>query len=469
MKSDVETNLINSASTGDLAQVQEIIAQNRVHLDNCGLDALDAACQNSQIEIIKYLCRQSQVLSAITPEKYAEIFSYLTTNLPALQIILGSALDASQNGESLLCAAFNKNKEIFKIKINVHGRTTTILIVAIRKNYISFAAELIAYLSVEELLVKDAYGKSALDYSVAFKLNATSNQLLHKLYGQPLALETNSLLSFDDPKFLMNGTDTTISRVTHKATRQNIVIKHALSTTSELFLLQEISILTKLGHPNIIKFQGSFVSPGLYLMLEYINGEDLCEFYNSTLTKLPEQEHFEIVQLIYTTLREVLIYIHGLEIIHLDIKDQNVMIEKGKDIRVVLIDFGLARTGANNIISTLIGTPGMVAPEIIAAYDSHKCIEVTGKCDVFSLGVVLYEAIMRDGEKLVLFAGENKRARLDNTIHQKPEWPQRTNLPGFAVFKDNVSKFLIKDPKERPSAHEIPPIEYNKRMATPII
>lgn len=75
---------------------------------------------------------------------------------------------------------------------------------------------------------------------------------------------------------------------------------------------------------------------------------------------------------------------------HRDLKPQNIMFENASDASIVkLIDFGLAqRTKGEKFIYVHVGTPGFVAPEILA--DNSAVSKYDEKCDTFSTGVIFH-------------------------------------------------------------------------------
>lgn len=145
-------------------------------------------------------------------------------------------------------------------------------------------------------------------------------------------------------------------------------------------LRQEIEILTKLNHDNIITLLDAFeTSHEFVVVMEYAHGE-LFEVLEDDKT-LPEEE----VQKIAKQLVRALHYLHSNRIIHRDMKPQNILI--GPHGTIKLCDFGFARAMSCNtmVLTSIKGTPLYMAPELVQeqAYN-HTA-------DLWSLGCILYE------------------------------------------------------------------------------
>ena len=147
---------------------------------------------------------------------------------------------------------------------------------------------------------------------------------------------------------------------------------------------QEAAVLEKLGegHSQIPKLYGHFEENGLFfLALEWIDGETLNNRVKVT-GKMSEEQVKEIL----TSLLPVLDYIHGKQIIHRDVKPQNILLRKSDD-EPVLIDFGVVKetinqavtTGGNNLTIS-IGTPQFMSPEQAAGRPEYSS-------DLYSLGL----------------------------------------------------------------------------------
>ncbi|ETN24934.1 ULK/FUSED protein kinase [Phytophthora nicotianae INRA-310] len=145
-------------------------------------------------------------------------------------------------------------------------------------------------------------------------------------------------------------------------------------------LRQEINILRRLNHCNIIAMMDSFETEGEFCMVtEYAQGElfQVLEDEHS----LPEEEIRKIaIQLI-----QALHVLHSNRIIHRDMKPQNILI--GSKQQIKLCDFGFARAIAHDtsLLRSIKGTPLYMAPELVQEKPYNYTV------DLWSLGVILYE------------------------------------------------------------------------------
>jgi len=121
----------------------------------------------------------------------------------------------------------------------------------------------------------------------------------------------------------------------------------------------------------------------IILVMEYAKGERLID-YVIEHSPLPEKE----AMIIMKELLEGLVHLHSLDILHRDLKLENIMMYKEKKdserITLKLIDFGLSVKSNNIELFKRSGTPGYVAPEVLLAETYDTLV------DVFSAGVILF-------------------------------------------------------------------------------
>lgn len=155
-------------------------------------------------------------------------------------------------------------------------------------------------------------------------------------------------------------------------------------------LINEISIMRKLKHPNLLRlFEVYESSEYIYLVLESLEGGEL-------ISRLVEKGNYDeyTISLLMKKILEALEYMHSHKIIHRDIKPENLLLRNQKnDYDVVIADFGLATQYAypDQIKIKRCGTPGFIAPEILNPKGNEdKNIIFTEKSDIFGVGIILY-------------------------------------------------------------------------------
>ncbi|KAK7274259.1 hypothetical protein RIF29_15342 [Crotalaria pallida] len=183
--------------------------------------------------------------------------------------------------------------------------------------------------------------------------------------------------------------------------------------------MNEVQILTRLRHRNLVSLYGctSKQSRELLLVYEYISNGTVASHLHGELAKpglLPWSTRIKIA--IETA--SALAYLHASEIIHRDVKTNNILLDKTFCVKVA--DFGLSRPIPNDVthVSTAPqGTPGYVDPEY------YQCYQLTSKSDVYSFGVVLIELI-------------SSQPAVDMDRHK-----DEINLSSLAIKKIQESKF----------------------------
>ncbi|XP_039163096.1 LEAF RUST 10 DISEASE-RESISTANCE LOCUS RECEPTOR-LIKE PROTEIN KINASE-like 1.1 [Eucalyptus grandis] len=154
--------------------------------------------------------------------------------------------------------------------------------------------------------------------------------------------------------------------------------------------MNEVEILTRLQHKNLVSLYGctSRHSHELLLVYEYISNGTVADHIHGQLANSSTTLPWRIRMGIAIETATALAYLHASEIVHRDVKTNNILLDKNFGVKVA--DFGLSRLFPNDVshISTAPqGTPGYVDPEY------HRCYQLTEKSDVYSFGVVLIELV----------------------------------------------------------------------------
>ncbi|KNA08752.1 hypothetical protein SOVF_159850 isoform B [Spinacia oleracea] len=176
---------------------------------------------------------------------------------------------------------------------------------------------------------------------------------------------------------LVDGREVAVKRLYERNCRQ-----------LELYM-NEIEILACLRHQNLVTLYGctSRRSRELLLVYEYVSNGTVADHLNGeqsicgTLT-------WPVRMRIAIETATALSYLHASDVIHRDVKTQNILLDTNFSVKVA--DFGLSRLfpmDVTHISTAPQGTPGYLDPEY------HQCYQLTDKSDVYSFGVVLVELI----------------------------------------------------------------------------
>jgi serine/threonine-protein kinase len=188
-----------------------------------------------------------------------------------------------------------------------------------------------------------------------------------------------------------------------------------------------------LQHPNVVsvfdrgEWEGTY-----YIAMQYVEGPTLKQLIDSGIT----------VEQGVAVIRQVLQaagYAHRQGIVHRDLKPQNVIVDpEGK---AVVTDFGIARAGVSEITQTgsVMGTPHYLSPEQAQGFD------VTAVSDLYSIGVMLYEALTGR----VPFEGESAVAVAMKQVSQMPQRPSSIQPRVSPALDAVVMRALEKDPGQR--------------------
>ncbi|XP_026680911.1 serine/threonine-protein kinase SIK3-like [Diaphorina citri] len=159
-----------------------------------------------------------------------------------------------------------------------------------------------------------------------------------------------------------------------------IIDKKRLDERNLRKLFREVDIMSHLDHPHIIKlFQVMETTNNLYLVTEYARGGEIFS-HLLTIGQMAEKEASRLFRQILSAVA----YCHANNVVHRDIKAENLLFDENGDIK--LADFGFSNYFTpGHMLTTWCGSPPYAAPELFGGreYDGTKS-------DVWSLGVVLY-------------------------------------------------------------------------------
>lgn len=212
--------------------------------------------------------------------------------------------------------------------------------------------------------------------------------------------------------------------------------------------LREIDILSKLESEYFPKLYdyGEYTDSKesvLYIVEEYINGQNLRDFINKSK---PDKLELSECRRVISSLIDALIIIEPLRIVHRDIKPENIIVSHS---RVVLIDFGIAREISKLSLTDTFAvfgpmTPGYAPPEQI----KNEKRKISFRTDLFSIAVVFYEILT--GFNPFYMGTKSMNEVLGKTISS---CPQSLTSNGFnKTFDDFVFKCLEKNCHLRPSS-----------------
>ena len=212
--------------------------------------------------------------------------------------------------------------------------------------------------------------------------------------------------------------------------------------------IREALAVSALNHPNIVTiYETGEIDGARYIAMELVRGRTLRDLVRE---RIPWTRAADIGR----QAAEALAVAHAAQIVHRDVKPDNVMVRDDGYVKV--LDFGLARierqSGGTALTVSLdthtgvvIGTIGYMSPE------QARGEPVTAASDVFSLGVVLYEALTGQHP----FPAATALAVLHAILGDQPVAPSRLMPDLPPAFDQLVLECLQKDARLRPSAVEV--------------
>ena len=206
---------------------------------------------------------------------------------------------------------------------------------------------------------------------------------------------------------------------------------------------QEIKAAGRLNHPNIVTIYDVGRNENMaYMAMEFLDGKELKDI-------LAECEAPPAVGTTVDWIAQIaqgLGFAHENDIVHRDVKPSNIMVVRGGFAKIT--DFGIARmpsSAVKTMTGLILGSPRYMSPEqVIGKALDHRT-------DIFSLGVVLHEALTGTPP----FDGDNVNAIMYATVNTQPPPPSAINAQVPAMLDLVIAKAMAKSVDERyQSMHE---------------
>lgn len=211
--------------------------------------------------------------------------------------------------------------------------------------------------------------------------------------------------------------------------------------TRDSSLENEIAVLKKIKHENIVTLEDIYESTThFYLVMQLVSGGEL---FDRILERgvYTEKDASVVIHQVLTAVK----YLHENGIVHRDLKPENLLYLTPEDnSKIMITDFGLSKMEQNGIMSTACGTPGYVAPEVLAQKPYSKAV------DCWSIGVITY--ILLCGYPPFYEETESKLFEKIKEGYYEFESPFWDDISESA--KDFIRHLLEKNPKTRFTCEE---------------
>lgn len=199
---------------------------------------------------------------------------------------------------------------------------------------------------------------------------------------------------------------------------------------------REIEVMKRLDHPNVAHVHDARIDSKLgYIAMDLIKGETLDSYIR---THKPQP--LEIIR-IAASVSDGLHHAHEHGVVHRDLKPSNIIVDENQEPQI--FDFGLCKSmfgptspedSAESIDGLVIGSPLFMAPEQARAKNS----EVDGRCDIYSLGVIIYMALLR--RHPVVESPDDRSATISEVAAGSVQPPTELN----PKFSKSLEKILLK-------------------------
>ncbi|CAL1546399.1 unnamed protein product [Lymnaea stagnalis] len=234
-----------------------------------------------------------------------------------------------------------------------------------------------------------------------------------------------------------------INNATGEVVAAKVIRKRRKGKSCREEILREVVMLElAMAHPRLVSLREVFETQSeLILVTEYCSGGEL---FDECVIKESFKEND--VRKLLVQILEGLAYLHDNNIVHLDLKPQNILLTKPfPEGEIKICDLGFAcLTNTGEDIRDIIGTPDYVAPEVL----DYEPLNI--QTDMWSLGVLTYVMLTACSP----FAGESQQETFCNITQVKLDFPDDLFADINSLAKDFIEKLLVKKPRDRLTARQ---------------
>lgn len=269
-----------------------------------------------------------------------------------------------------------------------------------------------------------------------------------------IALRTAAMCNVNDfytmGKTIGTGSFGTVREAVDKSTgaKRAIKIVHRTSNHKEReFISREMSVLLTIGHPNVVRTYDIFDERHrILVVMHFVSGGDLFD-YVVHRGSLSEATTKHAIWQIITGIH----YLHEHNIVHRDIKLENILVAQKSPLRLQLTDFGFANyvdpssDAPARDLNSLVGTGSYMAPEVIDGSGHGTPV------DVFAAGVVMFRLLAGH----MPFRAISLRESYELALAERADFGSKNWEKVSSTARMLCRAMLAADPSRRPSAQEV--------------
>ncbi|KAK3096801.1 hypothetical protein FSP39_003437 [Pinctada imbricata] len=259
---------------------------------------------------------------------------------------------------------------------------------------------------------------------------------------------------YDSGDKIGQGTFGKVFKVKHKESgvhwAMKVINKEKAGGPAIKLIEREVAILKRVQHENIITLNEVFeTGKKIYLIMELCEGGELADAVKEK-GSYPEED----CKTIMTKLASAISYLHKNDIVHRDIKLENILLSQNPEnpsdhLHIKVTDFGLSvvkgGVGHDNMMQDFCGTPIYMSPEII---DNKSYSQ---QCDVWAMGVIMY-ILMSGGPP---FKSKDEDSLYDIIKKGEIDFSDKAWVDKPDNAKHLIQKLLLLDPAHRITASEV--------------